>query len=146
MFEVAVETGHSGTVSEIERSLSAALCAANEQAENAQIVLSIRDGNQALIGGLVASTSYGWLLVKMIWVDELHRGSGLGRRLMAKAQAMATARGCHTVWLDTSNPDSLRFYQALGFETFGVLENGPEQQPHGHKRWFLRRALVRHEE
>ena len=38
-----------------------------------------------IVGGLIGSTSYGWLLVKIVWVAEHRRRCGLGAHLMARA-------------------------------------------------------------
>lgn len=95
-----------------------------------------------MIGGLVGSTSYGWLLVKMLWVAEGLRGQGLGARLMAEAEIIARSRGCHGAWLDTSSARAERFYIRLGYEPFGTLTNGPGEQPQGHRRAFLAKRLT----
>ena len=65
------------------------------QAENVSFVLSARDPNENIIGGLSASTSYGWLLVKLIWVDKDYRNQGLGRLLMERAERKGVKIGCH---------------------------------------------------
>ena len=70
---------------EIERALLASLAEANEQSTNLSFAVEARaDGRR--IGGVVASTSYGWLLVKMLWVDRAWRRAGVGARLMAAAE------------------------------------------------------------
>jgi GNAT superfamily N-acetyltransferase len=99
-----------------------------------------RDG-ATIIGGLVGSTSYGWLLVKMLWVAEEMRGGRIGTHLMAEAERLARSRGCHAAWLDTSSADAARFYLRLGYESFGVLENALGEQPQGHHRCFLSKRL-----
>ncbi len=125
----------------VEQALLAELRAAAPQGVNDRVTLIAQDGLH-LVGGLHGATSYGWLLIKTLWVDPAHRGCGLGRRLVEQAFAEARQRGCHSAWLDTSNPAAARFYQGLGFEPFGRLANTPSQSPLGHCRWFLRRALT----
>jgi predicted N-acetyltransferase YhbS len=95
-----------------------------------------------LIGGLVGSTSYGWLLVKMLWVAEGERGRGQGTRLMAQAEAAARLRGCHGAWLDTSSARAERFYARLGYAPFGALRNEVGEHPQGHRRAFLAKRLT----
>ncbi len=127
-----------GTIeTELLRSLRAAL----PQSESQTFILSAKSEDGNLVGGLTASTSYGWLLVKNVWVAESQRGKGLGRALMAKAETKARDLGCHGVWLDTSSPDAMRFYQRLGYETFGQLSNATGQAPETHCRWFMKKAL-----
>jgi GNAT superfamily N-acetyltransferase len=111
------------------------------QAENVSFVLSARDPNENIIGGLSASTSYGWLLVKLIWVDKDYRNQGLGRLLMERAERKGVKIGCHGAWLDTSNPEAMAFYLRLGYEQFGLLSNTADQQPESHKRWFMKKSL-----
>lgn len=99
------------------------------------------EGDGTLIGGLVGATSYGWLLVKMLWVSAEARGRGVGALLMAEAEAAALARGCHAAWLDTSSGEAERFYRQLGYESFGLLQNGPGEAPENHRRVFLAKRL-----
>jgi len=52
-----------------------------------------------------------------IAVDPHHRGRGIGRMLMEKAEAEARAAGCAAVALDTkAENDAMQFYRRLGFE------------------------------
>jgi predicted N-acetyltransferase YhbS len=99
-----------------------------------------RGGN--LIGGLVGATSYGWLLVNKLWVAEGERGHGLGARLMAQAEVVATSRGCHGAWLDTASARAERFYARLGYAPFGALRNEAGEHPQGHHRAFLAKRLT----
>ena len=104
------------------------------------LTLVARRGGE-LIGGLAGATSYGWLLVKMLWVADGERGHGLGTRLMAQAEAEATSRGCHGAWLDTSSARAERFYARLGYAPFGTLRNEAGEHPQGHRRAFLAKRL-----
>jgi len=128
-------------VDALERELLAAIRSSQPQASNSSFTLSVRDESGALVAGLAASTAYGWLLVKLLWVAQGQRGKGLGRRLMAEAEAEGQRRGCHGAWLDTSMPDAAGFYERLGYETFGKLENAPGDVVPGHRRWFMRKRL-----
>ncbi len=97
--------------------------------------LALRDVDGRLLAGLAGLTSWGWLFIEAAWVDASLRGQGVGRRLMARAEAHARARGCHSAWLDTFQAEG--FYQALGYERFGLLEDYPP----GQRRAFLRKRL-----
>ena len=109
--------------------------------DGAPLVLLARRG-AAIVGGLVGATSYGWLLVKTLWVAEEMRCRRLGTCLMAKAEALARLRGCHGAWLDTSSIDAERFYARLGYTPFGVLQNLRNESPPGHRRAFLAKRLA----
>ena len=92
----------------------------------------------ALVGGVIGATHWGWLYIRQFWVAEAERGRGLGRRLLAEAEAVARARGCAGVYLDTFSPDAAAFYERCGFERVGAIENFPP----GHARTFLSKALM----
>jgi GNAT superfamily N-acetyltransferase len=59
----------------------------------------IRDAEDKIVGGLIASTYWGWLDIDDLWVTEDFRGQGLGRRLLRMAEEEARARGCSRVRL-----------------------------------------------
>ncbi len=139
--DIVVAEDSAALGAEIEARLLDALRRDLPQSANTSFVLSARDEDGALLGGLTASTSYGWLAVKMIWVDEAVQGHGIGRALMAGAEEQARASGCHGSWLDTSNPDAMRFYATLGYATFGELANAPEHDVPTHRRRFMRKSL-----
>jgi ribosomal protein S18 acetylase RimI-like enzyme len=139
--KVVLAEAEPALVDELERELLAAIRASQPQALNSSFTLSIRDGDGALIAGLAASTAYGWLLIKLLWVAEGQRGRGLGRQLMAEAEAEGTRRDCHGAWLDTSMPEAAGFYERLGYETFGRLENREGDVVQAHRRWFMRKRL-----
>ena len=141
MLEIVEEKGSDETVVFLENALLQSLRAENEQGVNHQFVLTIRDETGTIVSGLVGAVSYGWLLVKILWVKEEFRGRGLGRRLVEVAEQKALDRDCHAVWLDTSSPTALDFYRALGFEIFGTLANARGCAPEGHQCWFLRRTI-----
>lgn len=111
------------------------------QAENSSLVLAARTADDQIIGGLVGGTSYNWLLVKILWVQDAFQRQGIGRDLMQQAEARARTLGCHGAWLDTSNPAALSFYLRLGYEVFGELGNTTDQFPSGHRRWIMRKML-----
>ena len=126
---------------EIETALLADLQQSAPQGRNEAITLTVNTTDGRLIAGLAGSTSYGWLLIKVLWVADERRRQGYGRALVLKAFDHAKSWGCHSAWLDTSNRDAMRFYTSLGFEAFGSLANSNSQEPTGHQRWFLKCAI-----
>ena len=123
---------------DIETALLADLQQSTPQGRNDTITLSVNATDGRLVAGLVGSTSYGWLLIKILWVADELRRQGCGRALVLNAFNHAKSLGCHSAWLDTSNRDAMQFYTALGFDVFGSLANGGLQEPLGHQRWFLK--------
>ena len=139
--EIRFEDDPDGVMAhQVERSLIDAL-RQNVPPSDLQPLTALARYDATIVGGLVGSTSYGWLLVKLLWVAEKMRGHGIGTHLMAEAEALARSRGCHAAWLDTSSADAERFYLRLGYESFGVLENTLREQPQGHRRVFLAKRL-----
>lgn len=128
-------------VHEIEAELLDALAEANPQAVNADLVLRAAEAGGDLAGGVTGATSYGWLLVKMLWVRKDLRSQGLGGRLLAAAEAEARHLGCHAAWLETSNAAARGFYLTQGYAVFGELANAAAEAPPGHTRWFLQKRL-----
>jgi ribosomal protein S18 acetylase RimI-like enzyme len=80
--------------------------------------------------------SWQWLFVEALWVDDAWRRRGIGRALLAQAEAHAVAAHCHSAWPDTFQARD--FYQALGYRQFGALDEYPD----GQTRYFLCKRLV----
>ncbi|WP_286260049.1 GNAT family N-acetyltransferase [Streptomyces graminofaciens] len=84
------------------------------------------DGAGGLVGGLVGHTWAGWLHVTCLWVDERHRGAGLGSQLLSEAERLAVAeRGCRAARLETWDFQAPEFYQRLGYEVVCVIPDYP---------------------
>lgn len=96
---------------------------------------SARDGDT--LGGLIGSTNIGWLHVQLLAVAPQARKTGVGRKLLEAAEALARARGCHGAWLDTYAHQAPDYYPKLGWTEFGALEDFPK----GGVRRFYRKAL-----
>ena len=88
-----------------------------------------------LLGGLCALTFWHWLYVCQVWVDAAQRGNGIGRRLMAAAEARR--RGCAHVYLDTVSVQAPGFYDKLGYEVIGTLDDYPP----GGQKFFMTKKL-----
>jgi ribosomal protein S18 acetylase RimI-like enzyme len=93
--------------------------------------------SKEILGGLWGRTGWEWLTVEYLFVPETLRGQGLAKRLIAMAEEEAVRRGCHSVWLDTLNPQALALYENLGYERFGELKDFPK----GGSRFFLQKKL-----
>ena len=96
----------------------------------------VRDEKE-IVAGLAGETYCGWLFVRYLWVSDGLRGRGVGRELMARAEARARDRGCHSAWLDTFSFQAPGFYRKLGYEEFGRLDYPPDHQKH-----FLKKRLT----
>jgi GNAT superfamily N-acetyltransferase len=102
-----------------------------------ELAVFVREGDR-IVAGLAGESYCGWLFVKYLWVSEGLRGRGVGSELMARAEARARERGCHSAWLDTFSFQARGFYEKLGYEEFGRLDYPP-----GRHRHFMRKRLTR---
>ncbi|WP_345649672.1 GNAT family N-acetyltransferase [Streptomyces siamensis] len=84
------------------------------------------DADGALAGGLVGHTWTTWLHVTYLWVDDRHRGAGLGSRLLAEAERLAgEERGCRAARLETWDFQAPGFYRRHGYDVVGVIPDYP---------------------
>jgi ribosomal protein S18 acetylase RimI-like enzyme len=95
------------------------------QAELLHIFALDPDGE--VVGGLTGRTHdlRAWLEISMIWVKAAQRRQGIGRAMMAQAEAEAWRRGCLYARLATSHFQAPGFYEKLGYTLYGKLENCP---------------------
>lgn len=99
---------------------------------------AVKDGQGHLVGGILGYTHWNWLFITHLWVTEAQKGRGLGTRLVRMAETEAVARQCLHAHVDTFDFQARGFYEKLGYELFGELEDYPV----GHRRFFLRRHLL----
>ena len=88
-------------------------------------------------GGLLGATSRGWLFVDFLVVPATLRNQGMGSKLMNVAEKEAISRGCSNAWLNTFEFQARGFYEKLGYECFGELQNYPV----GFSRYFMKKSL-----
>ena len=101
------------------------------------LTVCARDYSGQLIGGIAASTYWGWLVINFLWIHESSRGRGLGTRLLKAAEQEAIARGCHSAQLESFTFQNWQFYEANGYERYGTLDDFPFE----HQRIFFRKHL-----
>jgi GNAT superfamily N-acetyltransferase len=103
------------------------------------LVIAMRDESDQVVGGLWGYTGYEWLFTQLLVVPASSRGTGIGTKLMAMAEAEAAARGCTGAWLDTFEFQAKDFYERIGYDCFAELPNYPT----GFSRYFLRKTLLK---
>ncbi len=102
----------------------------------APLAVTVRGPDGTVAGGLYGYVLYRYLFVELLALGAA-RGIGLGRRVMALAEAEARRRSCIGIWLDTFSFQAPGFYAKLGFEEFGRITGFPP----GHDRLFLLKRL-----
>ena len=100
------------------------------------VAVWLRQGGRVL-GGAYGNTHFGWLYLSTLWVHEQVRGEGWGSRLIELLEAEGIARGCRGAWVDTYGFQAPIFYERVGYQEFGRLEEFPP----GSARHFLWKPL-----
>ena len=103
------------------------------------LTVTIREGPDGrVVAGLRGTFIADWLHATEMWVAEEDRGAGLGAEVMTEAESVAMRRRCVGVHLDAFDFQSPGFYERLGYEAFGVVED----HPRGGRRIYLQKRLV----
>jgi GNAT superfamily N-acetyltransferase len=101
------------------------------------LAILLTDDEGKSVGGLWGRSLYQWLFVELLAVPEAWRGQDYGTALMAEAERIARERGCVGMWLDTFEFQARGFYEKLGFELFGTLDDHPA----GQRCFFMRKRF-----
>ena len=93
------------------------------------------DGEAAGLGG-VRHLNTDVAEVKSMYVAPAFRGSGLGRRILARLDEIALEHGCHAVRLDTSDylTPAVGLYRSAGYQEVPAYNQNPKAD-----LWFERR-------
>lgn len=97
-----------------------------------------RGDDGEVLGGIRASAFWGYLTIELLWLSEAARGSGVGTQLVAGAEAFALEHGFTHARVETTSFQARPFYERLGYEVFGILEDFPP----GHRSYYLRKTLA----
>ncbi len=89
------------------------------------------------VGGMYGRTSYGTLIIDLVFLPASLRGQDLGGRLLAMMETEAVARGCRTGFLMTATFQAPGFYARHGWVEFGRIPC----EPAGSARVFFQRTL-----
>lgn len=96
----------------------------------ADLSCCIKDGEGRCIAGTDSFRMGELVAVDVLWVDEGHRGQGLGAAVLAHVEAQARAQGARRVELNTFGFQAPGFYEKQGYRRFGAIE--PAVGDYGH--------------
>ena len=90
------------------------------------------------IAGILAGIGY-WngLDIKILWVAEAYRKTGIGSRILKHVEDSARAKGATVAMLDTFDFQAEGFYLKNGYEVIGEVQNFPPE----HRRIYLSKRL-----
>ncbi len=101
-------------------------------------VLASDPETSEVLGGILGRTSLGLLFIDLVYLPDRVRGSGLGSRMLAMAEAEAVERGCRRGVLYTISFQAPGFYERHGWQEFGRIPCDPP----GTARVFMTKELA----
>jgi ribosomal protein S18 acetylase RimI-like enzyme len=102
------------------------------------LALFERAADGSPVAGVFGWTWGGTCYLRYLFVSENLRGQGHGTRLMHAVETEARSRSCQQIVLETHDFQAPRFYQKLGFDIVGRVDNYPQ----GHQFLMLVKRLV----
>ena len=106
-------------------------------ADDLNFSLFIRNNKNVIVGGVNAIAFWNYLYIKTLWIEDAYRNKGIGKDLMEKAEFIALQNGFEYSRLETSSFQNKPFYEKIGYEVFGVINDSPE----GHSIYFMKKHL-----
>ena len=91
-----------------------------------------------VIGGILGGIGcWNGLEIKILWVDEIYRGQGIGKMLIQHIEAEAKKLKATIAMLDTFDFQAKDFYLKQGYTIIGTVDDFPE----GHQRIYFSKKL-----
>jgi GNAT superfamily N-acetyltransferase len=120
----------------LEEQVAAAARAAAGVGEEREFGIFVRDEDGRVRAGISGMIWGGYCELHAMWVEESLRGRGLGRALLARAEAEARERGCGLVVFLAYDLLAGDRYERLGYETVAVMDGCPAGSA---ARWYRKR-------
>jgi GNAT superfamily N-acetyltransferase len=105
-----------------------------------EIKLALRNSNEDVIGGIIASTMLWVMHLEVLWVADEYRRRGFGSQLVLAAEEIGRKRGCDTSHTWTFEFQGPQFYPKIGYELIGVYDGYPNQL----KEYVFKKDLTNH--
>ena len=94
-----------------------------DESDDILVAAFARLDSGTIIAGIVANVYWDGVEIELLWVDEPYRNNEIGSKLVQQIESFARAKGAVIAFLKTV--DAKPFYESLGYEVFGVLEDRP---------------------
>lgn len=94
--------------------------------------------NGRIVAGAVCEFDWNWLFFDVVWTDDSVRGKGYGTLIMTVAESYALKQGVQSAYLMTASFQARPFYEKLGYECFGTLED----RPRGHLFHYMKKTQL----
>lgn len=117
--------GNQWDIDEIHSMLKAYNLSKREKSENIPIGVFYEDECGKKLAGLTGETFGNWLCIQYLYVDEGHRGQGIGNELLKAAEVEARKRGCIFAFVDTFSFQAPEFYIKSGYQEVFALREYP---------------------
>ena len=110
---------------------------APDEREETELNRKLVDADGRLIAGIVAEVGcWSECDLDSVWVDEAHRGQGLGSRLLHEVEREAKEAGAY-IMLTYACDWNVGFFTKNGYTVRGVLEDYPK----GHRAYELQKLI-----
>jgi DNA-binding MarR family transcriptional regulator len=117
---------------ELDRRFESGFDPAASPVEDGTFLVAFMDGQPVACGAMkLLSPSIGYL--KRMWVADMVRGLGIGRRMLEALEAQARELGMTTLWLETNQAlqEAIRLYRSAGYREVAPFNS----EPYAH-HWF----------
>lgn len=101
------------------------------------VVDKLYEYNAKASQGFLKKPEHDVLYIDMFWIADDYRGKGYGKAMIAEAERAGKEMGCVFAHTSTFSYQSPHFYQNMGYEVFGMLDDYPD----GIKQYFLKKKL-----
>ena len=101
------------------------------------VALTATDEEGRIVGGASGAVQYDRLAIELLWVDESHRGLGLGTRIMDGIEAEGRRLGAVRAFLDTFAFQAAPFYERRGYVEIARIADYFD----GHDRIYFSKLL-----
>ncbi|MBI3677213.1 MAG: GNAT family N-acetyltransferase [Proteobacteria bacterium] len=120
--KLALEQPHEATTAALRNGLHEFNMAAMPGSSWNEIVVTLREDNGALRGGVIARVTGESCYIDTVWIDDAARGNGLGTKMVRMAEEEIRRAGARGAWLYTLSVQAKPFYEKLGYAEFAELK------------------------